>query len=148
MLDKKKIENSVEKHLQGTDKFLVGVEVSATNIVDVYVDGDKGVSIGECAEISRFLESQFNRETEDYELRVSSPGLDRPFKFLRQYKKYINRMIRLELNDGEKLKGKLTSVNEEEIEVGIKAGKKARDTVSKKIPFSDIKSAKPEISFK
>ena len=148
MLDKKKIENSVEKHLQGTDKFLVGVEVSATNIVDVYVDGDKGVSIGECAEISRFLESQFNRETEDYELRVSSPGLDRPFKFLRQYKKYINRMIRLELNDGEKLKGKLTSVNEEEIEVGIKAGKKARDTVSKKIPFSDIKSANPEISFK
>lgn len=57
-------------------------------------------------------------------------------------------MIRLELNDGEKLKGKLTSVNEEEIEVGIKAGKKARDTVSKKIPFSDIKSANPEISFK
>ena len=84
MLNKVKIEEIVLNHLEGSDKFLVDIEISSTNVIDVYVDGDNGISIGECVQVSRLIESAFDRDEEDYELRVSSPGLDSPFKLLKQ----------------------------------------------------------------
>jgi len=148
MLSKEKIERIVNDHLDGTDKFLVSIDVSTSNIIDVYVDGDNGISIGECVKISRLIEGSFDRENEDFELRVSSPGLDKPFKMLRQYKKYINREIRLELAEGEKRKGKLLSVNDKEVEIEIRKGKKSGDVIHEIIRFDRIIAAKPEISFK
>lgn len=138
----------LNEHLAGTDKFLVDVDVSSVNIIDVFVDGDQGISIGECVRISRFIESNFDREAEDFELRVSSPGLDKPFKMLRQYKKYINRDIKVELADGEKFKGKLLAVNDTEIEIERSQGRKSKEVMKAVIPYDLIKAAKPEILFK
>lgn len=148
MLNKEKIENLVNNHLEGSERFLVDIEVSSTNVVDVFVDGDNGISIGECVEISRLIESEFDREVEDYELRVSSPGLDKPFKLLRQYKKYVNRQIRIVLNDGDKIKTKLLAVNDDNIEIEYKADKKSKTLSKQQLSFTEIQSVKPEISFK
>jgi ribosome maturation factor RimP len=148
MIDKSKIETVVSNLLQGTDKFLVEVDVSATNIIDIYVDGDKGINISECASLSRRIESEFDREEEDYELRVSSPGLDKPFKLYRQYKKYVGRPIRVELIDGQKWKGMLVQLNEEGIELERVIEKKKNETVKETILFDLVKMARPEITFK
>jgi len=148
MLDKNKIATVVEKFLGGGDKFLVEVVVSTGNVVDVFVDGDDGITISECAKISRHIVSKFDRDLEDFELRVSSPGLNKPFKLRRQYKKYINHEIEMVLNDGNKVKGKLLEFSDEKLVIERNIGKKKKEFVIEDYPFSDFREAKPVISFK
>lgn len=147
MLDKNKIETIVNEHVEGTDKFLVDITVSSANAVDVYVDGDNGISIKECVKISRLIESAFDREVEDYELRVSSAGLTRPFKLLRQYKKYIDREIEVVTIGDKKVKGILKSVTDNGFELELKKGNKGKETVVEAHLFDEIKGAKPFIGF-
>ncbi|MFU8842752.1 MAG: ribosome assembly cofactor RimP [Bacteroidales bacterium] len=148
MIDKEKVVSVVRELLEGSDKFLVEVNVSVINIVDVTLDGDQGITIGECASLSRRIEAEFDRDLEDYELRVSSPGLDKPFVLHRQFKKYINRPIRIELTDGQKWKGVLLAMNEEGIQLERIVDKKSKETEKSFIPFGILKLAKPEIVFK
>ena len=148
MLDKKKIGTLVERFIGGTDKFLVDVVVSKGNVVDVYVDGDDGITINECAEISRHIESNFDRDREDFELRVSSPGIDKPFKLRRQYGKYLGREIKLVLNDGNKVTGKLLKISDDEVLLECLVGKKKKNKEERSFAFSEIRQGKPVISFK
>jgi ribosome maturation factor RimP len=148
MLDKKKIGTLVERFIGGTDKFLVDVVVSKGNVVDVYVDGDDGITINECVEISRHIESNFDRDREDYELRVSSPGIDKPFKLRRQYGKYMDREIRIELNDGARVTGKLLKLADDELLLECLVDKKKKNMEERSYAFSDIRQGKPVISFK
>ncbi len=147
MLDKNKIATIVEKFLGGTDKFLVEVTVSRGNVVDVFVEGDDGISINECAKISRFIESNFDREREDFELRVSSPGIDKPFKLRRQYGRYIGREIQLLLNDGLKVQGKLLEYDDDRAVLELLADKKNDVREVREFPFAGIRQGKPVISF-
>lgn len=147
MLDKKKIETIVNDHVDGTDKFLVDISVSAGNVVDVFVDGDEGISIKECVKISRLIESAFDREIEDYELRVSSAGLTKAFKLIRQYKKYLNREIEVADLDNKKVIGILKSVSDSGFELELKKGKKSKEVILEEFSFDAIKGAKPYIGF-
>lgn len=147
MLDKTKIEKIVNESVTGTDKFLVDISVSSANVVDVFVDGDNGISIQECVKISRLIESSFDREVEDYELRVSSPGLSKPFKMIRQYKKYLNREIEIINNDDKKVKGVLKSVSENGFELERKKDKKGKEIILEEYLFNGIKVAKPFVGF-
>ena len=70
--------------LQG---FLVSVKVSAQNDIQVFVDKTEGISINECLQISRFIEEELDREVEDFQLSVSSPGLGKAFVVEEQYLK-------------------------------------------------------------
>jgi len=146
-MDAKKIENIVNNFLKDGDHFLVEVDIKKGNVINVFVDGDNGISIDECVKISRNIESFFDREEEDFELRVSSPGLSRPFKLIRQYRKYINRQIEVKIGDGKKIKGILKSVEENKIEIEIKSGKKGRNKEVLSFRFDEINEAKPVISF-
>lgn len=148
MLDKKKITAIVEGFIGGTDKFLVDVVVSKGNVVDVFVEGDDGISISECAGISRHIESNFDREREDFELRVSSPGIDKPFKLRRQYGRYIDRDIQLVMTDGEKVKGTLLECSEDKLVMECVTDAKKKVTEMKTLSFSEIREGKPVISFK
>lgn len=148
MLNKNKIATVVEKYLGSTDKFLVDIEVSSGNVVDLYVDGDDGLSINECAKISRFIVSNFDRDLEDYELRVSSPGLTKPFKLRRQYEKYINREIKIVLNEGGKVSGKLLEIDDDKLMMECAADKKKKVFEVREFLFADILEGKPVISFK
>ena len=145
MLDKSKIEKIVNESLSESDKFLVEAFVSSSNVVDVFLDGDNGISIQECVKISRLIESSFDREVEDYELRVSSPGLNRPFKLIRQFKKYLDREIEVIDQEDKKVTGKLVSVSEEGFELERKMGKKGKEVAVQEYLFESIKEAKPFI---
>lgn len=138
----------IDNCLEGTDKFLVDVDISKGNIINVFVDGDDGISIDDCAGISRYVEMQLNRDVEDFELRVSSPGLNKSFKLLRQYKKYINREIELITKEGKVLKGILKSVSEEGVKLERSVGKKMKNKAIEEIVFDEIKESKPVILFK
>ncbi len=147
-MNKEEIEKRLNSHLQGTEYFLVELEVKQGGVVDVFVDGDKGIPISECAKISRYITGLFDRNVEDYELRVSSPGLDRPLKLARQYKKYMGRQIEVLMKTGEKISGSLKSCDDTGLTLEEKVGKKGNETGMVTIYFTEIEEAKPVILFK
>jgi len=103
MISAVSIKELVNKILEPTDFFLVEASVKPGNRIVVYVDKLEGISIDECAEISRLVESNLDREVEDFELEISSPGLTQPFKVKQQYFKNIGKDIEIVLSTGEKI---------------------------------------------
>ena len=91
MKDKNFIEEKVKEILGEGDLFLVEVKVSKNNNIQVFIDGDNGVKIQDCIDLSRQLEECLDRESEDFELSVLSFGLEEPLKMQRQYVKNIGR---------------------------------------------------------
>ena len=75
MIQKDIITNLVISKLTDTRYFLVDVTVSADNVIKVEIDAEDGVDIDFCVELNRFIEANFDREVEDYELEVGSAGL-------------------------------------------------------------------------
>jgi ribosome maturation factor RimP len=113
------------------------------------VDKPEGITIEECVTISRAIELGLNRETEDFELEVSSPGLTEPFKVMEQYHKNCGRQVDVVKRDGQKITGILQQMDDEGIildvktkirEAGLKRPKTVMQTVT--IKFSDIKTTK------
>jgi ribosome maturation factor RimP len=139
----------IDNHLAGTDKFLVDLLLKPGNKIYVFIDGDHGVTISDCVELSRFIESQFDRETEDFDLIVSSSGADQPIKMPRQYPKNIGRSLQVKLSEENMVSGKLEAVNETGIVLTTKGDKKKKlpaETLT--IPFHAIIESKVIISFK
>ncbi|MCQ2196764.1 MAG: ribosome assembly cofactor RimP [Bacteroidaceae bacterium] len=113
MIDKKKLEQVVNEWLSKTDYFLVDLTVSADDRIVVVIDHAEGVWIEDCAELSRFIESQMSRDDEDYELEVGSAGLGQPFRVKQQYEIHVGKMVETQSRDGKKWQGTLTKVDEE-----------------------------------
>lgn len=148
MIDKDLIRKLAETELKGTDNFLVEAKVNTGNKIVVILDSDSSISIDDCIEVSRFIESNLDREMEDFELSVSSAGLDYPLKLKRQYKKYLKKEVSVLNIEGKKLKGVLTEIFEERIQLCIPANKKKKTKeLIIEISFSDIKETKGIISF-
>lgn len=119
MIDKNAVANVVEAALAETDGFLVDVKVSKDNVVVVEIDSYSGVSIDDCIALTRKIESEFDRDVEDYELEVGSAGLTAPFTVWKQYDKNIGNDVEVLTKDGKKLKGVLKSAGEEEFVITI-----------------------------
>jgi ribosome maturation factor RimP len=141
------------KIAEGTN-FIVDIAIKPGNKITILLDNDNGVSIKDCVEMSRFVESNLDREKEDFELNVMSPGLTEPFKILRQYQKNIGKHVDVITKEGKKLTGKLLSADEEGIELESKVkekteGKKGKQLVINniKLTFNQIKETKIVISF-
>ena len=117
MITKEQITQLANEALDSTDRFVVDITVSKSNVIFVYIDADTSVTIDHCVELSRFIESRLDREIEDYELSVSSAGIDYPLLVNRQFKKYVEKDLEILHNDGVKKIYKLLSYNEEKIEV-------------------------------
>lgn len=153
MILKENIIRLVEDKIAGTNLFLVDVSVSTSSKIMVLVDTDAGITVEECIALSRFLENSLDRDTEDFELEVSSPGLSQPFKVQRQYVKNIGREISVLTADNQKIKGKLLSAGDSGIEMEtilIKKTdkkKKVKEQAVIRLAFDQIKSAKVVISF-
>lgn len=113
MIDKKKLEQVVNEWLEKTDYFLVDLTVSADDRIVVVIDHAEGVWIDDCVELSRFIESKFDREEEDYELEVGSAGLGQPFRVLKQYEIHIGKSVETQTLDGKKWTGTLVKADEE-----------------------------------
>lgn len=148
MIDKEKVQSVVSQELEGTDLFLVDLKIGKDNKISVFIDGDNGVTIQNCIDLSRKIESNFDREVEDFELSVFSSGVGEPLKLNRQYKKNIGRNIEVITNEeGEKVVGELLMVDEEKIVVKVQPKKKKDPIVEKEILIDNIKESKIIILF-
>ncbi len=117
MISAKEIAQTVENFIAGSDIFLVDVSVTPGNEIEVLVDKPSGLDIEECVSISRAVEAAFDREKEDFELTVGSPGLGEPLKVLPQYHKLLGKEVELLLKSGIKLVATLLDASAEKIAV-------------------------------
>ena len=130
------------------DCFLVEVVHSNTK-VQVFIDSDEGIGFEQCRKLSRFMESVLDEKLilgEKYILEVSSPGISRPLKFLRQYPKNIGREIECSMKDDTKIKGLLIDVKDETLIIETKDSDSG-ELINKEISFDAVRSSKILISF-
>ncbi len=132
MIEKSKVVDIVNTKLDGSKYYLVDVQVTKTNEINVEIDADEGVDIDFCVELSRFVESQLDREVEDFELNVGSAGLTTPFKIKRQYEKNLGNQIEVLAADGRKHRGELVAVDEETFKVDERVMEKREGDKRKK----------------
>ena len=155
MIDAKMIRTKLEEKLEGSENYLVDIRVSSANDILIELDNDANVSIADCIDISRFVEHELlDRDQEDFQLEVTSAGLDKPFRVKRQYEKNVGRTVNVVMNEGGKLEGVLQSVSDEGIELVTKhkerlEGRKKKVWVEEThdISFDKIKETKVVITF-
>jgi ribosome maturation factor RimP len=149
MIEKTYIQELADEGLKDTDKFTVDVNVKGGSVITVLIDGDTGVTIDNCIRLSKFIESKLDRDTEDFELRVSSSGADKPLVMKRQYKKNMGRELNVSLSDGTLVSGMLENVDDDKITIRTKGDKKKGGKPQDiNIDFENIKEASVILSFK
>jgi ribosome maturation factor RimP len=150
MIDKTKIEKLVREYISETKLFLVAVKVNSSNRITVIADRNEGITIDECAELHRYLEKNLNRNVEDFELQVSSPGLDMPFLVIEQYYKNEGHKVAVVDNEGLKYTGIMKNVTKGGFDLETKIRLKGKPKEVKDIPFNfdQIKSAKTVLAIK
>lgn len=150
MTGQKEIEEMVEGFIEGTGLFLVSVKVGSAGRIKVLVDRNEGITIDECAALHRQLETRLDREREDFELQVSSPGLDTPFLVIEQYYKNEGRKVEVIDNEGSKFEGILKNVTNGGFELSTEVRVKGKPKEIKDISFNfeDIKSTRIVLTIK
>lgn len=148
-MDVEALRTYIEGALEGTNLYLVDLTVRPGNIINVEVDSDLPVDIDECVALSRKIESEFDRDIEDYELEVGSAGITSPLKVPRQYSKYVGKEMEVLTRDGEKLKGILKSAGHDGfvLEVSRKVKREGEkkpvmETQQLEFPYEGVKYAK------
>ena len=151
MTDTKKIIEAAERHLEGTDLFVVECTSTPGNAID----SDTSVGIDACTELSRAIEAELDREEEDFSLTVMSAGIGSELRSLRQYRKLVGRPAEVLLTNGVKILAKLDEATEEGITLSYEEkqaveGKKKKQlvTVTRTYPFSEVKWTKEWLDFK
>jgi len=153
-MDQKRVKELVDEAMaENTSLFLLELNFGPENSIKVIVDGDSGVPLSECIRISRNVEHNLDRETEDFSLEVTTPNITDPLVDLRQYNKNLDRTLVVKTAEG-KYEGVLVSVDDKEISLKWKTREpkpigKGKITVEKQqnIPLSEIKQAKVKIIF-
>jgi ribosome maturation factor RimP len=146
------IRKIAEGKLKNSSQFVVEVIVSSKRKpqkVTVVVDGDMGISIDDCADISREVANALDDSsalTDSYVLEVTTPGLDQPLKLHRQYRKNIGRRMRIKVSD-KIVEGKLVGVNDSGVTIEQGDGKKIEKSVVE-LKFSEIDKSIVLVSFK
>ena len=134
--------------------FLVDLSINEANKISINLDGDQGVNLQDCIDVSRLIENGLDREEQDFSLEVASAGVSTPLKFVRQYKKNIGRTLKVKTNTSEEIEAKLVTADEEKISLEWQAREpkkigKGKETVQKKIDilYENIKEAIVIVSF-
>ncbi|MFI3239016.1 MAG: ribosome assembly cofactor RimP [Bacteroidales bacterium] len=156
MVEKSKLIDFINAKLQGDeDAFLVDVIFNSGNSIVVEIDSMSSVSIDKCIELSKALSEEFGETLDDYDFEVGSAGLTSPFKIKEQYLKNIDNDVEVLTNDGKKLKGLLTEVNDDDFTITISKrmkveGKKRPVDVEEPLTlkYSEIKYTKYLMQFK
>ena len=155
MIEKNLVKNYVEEWLEGKEYFLTDITISTDNRIVVEIDHEEGVWIEDCVELSRFIESHLDRDTEDFELEVGSAGIGQPFKVLRQYEIHVGEQVEVLANDGKKFVGMLKEVDAEKFVVTVQEKVKEEGAkrpklvdVDKTFAYADVKWTKYLIDFK
>ena len=155
MIDTRKITDIAEQKLQGTDLFIVDCTCTPNNEIELIVDSDTSVGIDACAELSRAVEAELDRQQEDFSLTVMSAGIGSELRTLRQYRKLTGHSVEVLLASGVKLLARLDEVTDEGVTLSYEEkqtveGKKRKQLVkvSRTYPFAEIKYTKEWLDFK
>ncbi len=149
MISATTIEELVNEFLDGTEFYLVDVNVQPGNVITIELDGDGRIGIDECVKVSRHVEGSLDREVEDFSLNVSSAGMGQPLKLKRQYRKNQGREVKVLLKDGRELNGQMTEVEDAGITILLPANKKKKlPERSEKLAWEDIGETKVKVVFK
>ena len=155
-MTKEQIIQAVDAAVAERGCFLVEVSVSAVNDIEIIIEKEEGVvDWDDCAAIDRVMHEAFDQDIEDYSLTVSSAGLDRPFKVLKQYLKAIGSMVDVKFRGGKRLTATLTEAAEDSITLQYTAletvdGQKKKQKVEHQdtFPLAEVNSVTPYIDFK
>jgi ribosome maturation factor RimP len=150
----KKVQQLVDDVLaEKPSLFLINLSISEANHIRVILDGDKGVSVQDCMDVSRGIEHNLDREEVDFSLEVLSAGVSEPLTMVRQYKKNIGRTLQVK-TESETIEGEVVEATEEAVTLTWKAREakpvgKGKVTVKKEatVPYNDIVEAKVMIKF-
>ena len=158
MISKSRVEELIQERIDhlGNGLFVVELNISPANVISIELDKySGGVSIEDCMSVSRNVEHNLDREEQDFELHVSSAGLDKPFRVLAQYQKNVGRFVEVRTLDGAKFEAKLISADEKEFTVETEEkvkleGQKKKELVveQKTYAYDQVKQTKVVISFK
>ena len=150
-MDADKIRNIAEEELAEGSLFLVEVNITPGNEIEVVIDSDGSVDIDDCVALSRAIEERLDREEEDF----TSAGIGRPLRLLRQYRKLIGRPVEVVLLNGTKIIAELRDADEGSVTLAYREmraveGKKRKQgfDVVQTYPLSEIKSTKEYLDFK
>ena len=155
-MKKEEIVKAVETAVAERGCFIVDVTVNAMNDVEIVLEKEDGiVDWDDCAAIDKVVHEAFDQDVEDYSLTVSSAGLDRPFKVLKQYLKAVGEKVDVKFKGGRRLVAVLKAATEEAVTlqyVALEAveGKKKKEKVEHEdvFPLSEINSVTPYMDFK
>ena len=158
MISKKLVTDLINERIAELDNglFVVSLTISPTNVIHVEIDKYEGyVSVLDCMAVSRNVEHNLDREEEDFELSVSSAGLDKGLRVFPQYKKNIGRVVKVKLNKGGEIEGEMIDATPEQITIQTTRkdrveGKKKKELIVEDHVFTmdKIKETKIVISFK
>ena len=144
----KKFVNSLFSKEDLTDLFLIDIVVTKPNYIEIFIDSDKALDLNLCSIINRDVQEFLDKNLlfgDDYTLDVSSPGIDRPLTFKRQYHKNIGRSLEIVLTDKTALTGKLVKI---EKDVLLIEKKDKKTIVNIEVPIESIEKALVIVSFK
>ncbi len=154
MTFKQQVEALLEQAIEERPSlFLIDLTITDAMKIIVTLDGDDGVQLQDCIDISRAIENNLDREVNDFSLEVASAGLSSPLKLVRQYKKNIGRTLKVKTGN-DQIEALLIDANEDFITLSWSAREpkkigKGKETVEKKLelPYSEIKEAIVTITF-
>ena len=155
MTFKEKVKNIVDEVLETRQNlFLIDLTVSDANKINVVIDGDTGVTLQDCIDVSRSVESRLDEEGYEFSIDVASAGVSSPLKLVRQYKKNVGRKLKIKTISQGEIEGMLMEADDEGALLAWKAREpkevgKGKVTVEKtlKIAYEDIKESIVIISF-
>lgn len=124
MITKEQIISLAEEAMKGTDRYVVDVLIRRNNVIELFIDADSSVTIDDCVAVSNHINGNLDRDVEDYELNVSSAGIDEPLLKMRQYQKYIGKNLIIIDDEGVEKMYKLLSFNDLSLEVEKAEAKK------------------------
>ena len=135
--------------------FIVDISVSKDNDIVLTIESEKGkIELDDCGSLSRYFETKFDREAEDYSLTVSSAGLDQPFKVFKQYEKALGSKVEVSLKGGKKMVAVLEAADEESITLKYSVkeaveGKKKKELVEHvdRYTMDQVNAVRPFIEF-
>lgn len=157
MITKQLIEQLANDRIQerNLDVYIVDIRISSANNIIVELDSmSGGVAINDCVAVSRNIEHNLDRETQDFSLEVASAGLDKPFRVFKQYVKNIGKNVQVKTEDKGKIEGVLKSANENEIIITTREKRRIEGRKKKEwfeedvmIKMNEIKETKLIITF-
>jgi len=151
MLLKEEIKKHASEKALEINGFVVDVNISANNVITIFFDKKNGVLVDDCLVISKYIQEKFDKDVEDYELTVCSPGLTNPLKVKEQYIKNIGKEVSVKTNDGKRKTGILKNFETDlvlEVQKKKKGSRKDYLLEDIAIPFEEIKETKLKINFK